>query len=306
MIDVKKKCVFWCFVSMSMGAFAQQDPMYTQYMFNMMVVNPAYAGSRDVLSMTALQRRMWTRVEGAPVTTMFTADMPLANEKVGIGLAAFDDRVGLTTNNGLYGAYSYRIRLKRATLALGVQAGCSQLRQNLAEAQLSNPNDPSFAKAQQLINPNFGVGAFYSTDRYYIGLSLPHVLRNESLTFGEGTPRAQYKHYFLAAGYVFHLNEIFVLKPSFLYKVLQGSPMQLDLNANLWWDNTLGFGLSYRTAESFAFLFEFQATEQVRIGYAYDYGFFRQYYKYAHGNHELMVRYELAFRNKKAVTPRYF
>ena len=284
---------------------AQQDALYSQYMFNTLIINPAYAGSRDVLSATALHRRQWINVDGAPITTTFSVDAPFHNEKIGLGLTLINDKIGVSTNTGIFANYAYRIRLKeKGVLALGLSAGASQFRTNLADVQTSSNNrtfDPAFAENQTKLLPNFGVGIYYTTDKFYLGLSLPHLLNNKL-----ANARAkQFRHLFFAMGTVVKLTNNLKVKPSLLYKYVNAAPMQLDLNCNFWFYDVLALGVSYRTDKTLIGMLEIQATPQFRVGYAYDMNF-SKLSTLNTGSHEIMMRYEFAFNKKKVLTPRYF
>ena len=287
----------------SFGAFAQQDAMYSQYMFNMLSVNPAYAGSRDVLSITALRRWQWVGVEGAPKTTTFTADLPVWHERIGLGISAINDQIGVTKTNSLYNSYSYRIRLSRgSTLAFGLQAGFTNMRANLLSLKTTTSGDQVFMQNVNEWLPNFGAGIYYSTDKFYVGFASPHLINN---TIIDGTESVQKQHYFAMTGYVFHTSEVVALKPSILLKYVKGAPLEGDFNINAWFYDRIAVGASYRTGDAVVGLVEFQINPQLRFGYAYDMTLTRMK-GYSHGSHEIMVRYEFGSSKKKILTPRYF
>jgi type IX secretion system PorP/SprF family membrane protein len=302
------KIFFGCVViglALSTQSHAQQDAMYSQYMFNYLLVNPGYAGSRDVLSLTGMYRRQWVDIPGAPSTITFSGDMPLANERMGLGLTVFKDKVGVEANTGAYASYAYRVRLtQKGTLSFGANVGFTQYSANLADVAQPNPNDPAFGANIREFNPNFGFGMFYSTDRFYVSLALPHILNNKLASLEELQSRMK-RHYFLGMGYVMGLSPNVKLKPSFLVKVVEGAPIQTDFNLNFWYVDKLGIGASYRTGDAVVALLEFQATTGLRFGYAYDITT-SDLARYASGTHEIMVRYEFATLKKKIITPRHF
>lgn len=300
-----KFSITWTFVWIfAAQAFAQQDAMYSQYMFNYLLVNPGYAGSRDVLSMTGMYRRQWINIPGSPRTITFSGDMPLANERMGVGLTLFQDEVGVEANTGIYASYAYRIRLtQKGTLSFGANAGVTQYSANLADVVQPNP-DQAFSSNIREFNPNFGFGLFYATDRFYLSLALPHILNNKLATLEELQSRMK-RHYFLGAGVVLGLSPNVKLKPSFLLKAVEGAPLQSDFNLNFWYVDKLGIGASYRTGDAVVALLEFQATTGLRFGYAYDVTT-SDLARYAAGTHELMIRYEFATLKKKIITPRHF
>lgn len=289
--------------------FAQQDALFSQYMFNMMLVNPAYTGSRDVVSLNALYRRQWTNLTGggAPETMTFSADAPIKKEKMGVGLILFNDKVGVVNNSGFYGTYSYRIRLgNNSTLALGVNAGGTYYTANLTGVKLSKDNAPdaAFSANQTKFLPNLGLGLYYSTDKFYVGLSSPHVLNNK-LDGNDGVTARQFNHIFLMAGYLFKLNHNLKLRPSALVKQVSGAPIQLDVNCNLWLYDKFAFGLAYRGSGVPIAMIELQLLEQLRFGYAYEYPL-GTLQKYNSGSHEFMLRYEFGYDKAKVITPRFF
>ncbi len=288
-------------------AFAQQEAMYSQYMFNTMAINPAYAGSREVFSATLLARAQWRGIEGAPTSQTLSMDAPLYNKKVGVGLIAFNDRIGLTHNTGIHGSYAYRIRFSRYTLSMGIKLGIVQYNANLNEAVLSvgaTSSDKGFQNNISVLIPSSGAGFFLNSDKFYVGASIPN-LYNTQLSKDSKVEVNKYNHMFAIAGYVFKINEDVKLKPSFLYKFVKGAPMELDLNANLWLYDVLGLGVSYRTGDAIVGMAEIQVRNNFRVGYSYDYTI-TQLQKYNSGSHELILRYEFGFGKTKVITPRYF
>jgi type IX secretion system PorP/SprF family membrane protein len=289
------------------NASAQQDAMYSQYMFNMMSVNPAYAGSRELLSVTGLARAQWRGIEGAPTSQTLSIDGALRNKKVGLGLNVFNDKIAITNNTGAYGVYAYRLRMRKSTLAMGMQLGIVQYRANLSQATLSQgstSDDRAFQANVSTWIPSAGAGIYLSSDRYYIGASLPNLY---STQIGKESQVKvnKYDHLFAMAGYVISFNEDFKLKPSVLFKAVKGAPLEWDLNANFWMYDKLGLGLSYRTGDALVAMVEIQVANNFRVGYAYDYTL-TALQRYTTGSHELLLRYEFGFTKDKILTPRYF
>ena len=309
-----KKIFSICFVLFaSSQLFAQQDPMFSQYMFNSLVLNPAYAGSREVISTTALYRNQWVNIDGAPKTVTFSAHAPLPNDKVGLGFTFCNDRLGVTNTNNLGLSYAYRIRFRnKAVLSMGLQASIMQYQADFASVRHSFPpnvNDPSFSMVVNRWLPNFGVGLWYYTNKFYAGLSMPNILTNQlnedQQVFRTSQRARQSRHLFLTAGYVFGLSPTLKLKPSALLKYVPNAPIEFDINANLWFYDIFAVGVSYRTRDSFIGMVEIQATPQLGIGYAYDYTL-TPLTRYTSGSHEIMVRYEFGFSRTRIITPRYF
>jgi type IX secretion system PorP/SprF family membrane protein len=290
-------------------AEAQQNAMYTQYMFNTLAVNPAYAGSRNVTSATALYRNQWTGIEGAPKTGTLTIDAPVANKKFGVGLQLFTDKLGVMQTNSGIGSVAYRIRMDRGTLAFGIQGNVSQFRADYTNVFLNNPAyDPAFADNVNTVLFNVGTGVYYNSDNFYIGLSAQDLINNRiasSRSTNGDIKNEQVMHLFLAAGVVLPLNDDFKIKPSFLVKGVKGAPIQADLNATLWIKDVIGIGAQYRTSADVAGMVEIQATPQVRLGYSYDYSTTNLRH-FNSGSHEIMIRYEFGFERGKIISPRYF
>lgn len=279
-------------------ARAQQDAMYTQYMFNQLALNPAVAGSRDVVNATALYRRQWVGVPGAPQTATIAVDGPINNKRIGLGLLLSDDKVGITHTTNIFGNYAFKIYTNSGTLALGLRGGASFFRADFTSVDLNSnsPNDPGFMQNVKKALLNFGTGIYYYSDKYYIGVSIPHLLNNtlanNSVLVTNQLISREYLHLFVIGGYVFDLNEDLKLKPSFLFKGSQGAPIELDLNCNLWMKDLVGVGLSYRSKADISIMAEVQATKQLRFGYAYDRST-TSLAQYNTGSHEIMVRFDL-------------
>ncbi len=305
---------------------AQQEVQYSQYMFNMLAVNPAYAGSRDVLSMTGLYRQQWVGIDGAPTTQSFTIDMPISKEKVGIGFQAYNDQIGVFKNTGVSLSYAYRVKVsQRTTLAMGVQAGATNLIGKLGDVQttLNQGSDPAFTGNVSKWLPNVGAGLYLSNDRGYIGFSCPSIIQN-TLRDGVVTNDSagnrvarQERHYFLMLGFVVPLGRSLALKPSILAKATRDAAA-FDFNLNLWIKDRIAIGGSWRTnnkdfsspfsnlnGDAAIGMLEIQATDQFRLGYAYDFALNGLKSK-QNGSHEVMLRYEFGYRKAKILTPRYF
>jgi len=291
-------------------SMAQQDPMFTQYMFNTLAINPAYAGSRNVVSATALMRSQWTGIEGAPKTGTFTIDAPVMDKRFGVGLQLLTDKLGVTQTNAAAVSLAYRIRLDKGSLSFGLQGDVSQYRADLTSVDLNtgSPYDPAFANNVRRTLFNFGTGAYYNSDRFFVGLSAQDLVPNrlsEPNENGDRLAGKQALHVFLSSGYVFPVSEDLNLKPSFLIKYVHGAPIEGDINGTLWIKDVIGIGAQYRTSADIAGLLEIQATPQIRIGYSYD----RSVTKlqgFNSGSHEIMLRYEFGFERGKIISPRYF
>lgn len=290
----------------------QQSPLYTQYMFNTLAVNPAYAGSRNVLSATALFRNQWVGMAGAPKTATLTIDAPLKDQRVGVGLQLYSDKLGISQTSGLVGSYAHRMRFTKGTLALGLQVSGSYYTADFTSVMLEPAgvsDDPAFANDVSRFLYNFGTGIYYNSDRFYVGLSSPELINNrfgnDSTDSRSFSAPKQLPHLYLASGYVFPLGNSFNLKPSFLVKGVEGAPIQADVNMTLWIKDILAIGAQYRTSAAVAGMVELQATPQIRLGYSYDYST-TSLKNYNSGSHEIMLRYEFGHDRQKFISPRYF
>lgn len=286
-------------------ATAQQDPQYTQYMYNMNVVNPAYAGSKESLSITALYRDQWSGFDGAPKTFTFSAHSPLG-DKVGLGLSAVKDELGPVSETNVYADFSYTLQLGQSlNLALGVKAGASFHDVGLVDLELQDENDPFFSKNINNTYPNVGAGAFLYSDNFYLGVSVPNLLKSvhldeNGLKFGNET-----NHFFGTAGYVFQLSENVKLKPSVLVKYALDAPLSYDGNLNALFYDKFEIGASYRLDDSFSGLVGFQVTPNIRIGYAYD-SVMSDISAVASASHEVILTFDLYFAKRALRSPRYF
>jgi type IX secretion system PorP/SprF family membrane protein len=290
-------------------AYSQQQAMFTQYMFNGLAINPAYAGSQESLSLTALARQQWTGLEGSPSTQTLSAHSPIKSEKVALGALFINDKIGIIRQTGFQACYAYRIQMRKGTLSLGLQGGFTNFRSEYSTLFVQDPNDPYFKgnDVNQFL-PNFGTGAYYYSERFYVGFSVPQLVSNyyKSETANSFSSVVQVRHYFLTGGYVFDINPSLKLKPSLLLKAVEGAPLALDLNANLLLKEVVWLGLSYRSFQSLSALLELQLTDQFRLGYAYDFSTSSPQKGLTYGSHELMLNYRFAYAKTKVITPRYF
>jgi len=292
--------------------FAQTEPMYSQYMYNMLGVNPAYAGNREALSLNFFQRNQWVGIKGAPKTTSISMDQSIKDGKLGWGIQVYDDRLGVEAASGLNGMLSTRIQVsEKGILSGGLSFGMMNYHINLNEVNnRNNPNDPSFISIDNPSkwNPSLGMGIYYNTDRFYAGLATPSILKARLASYENMITSIQTSnafHLFANAGYVFDINEDVKLKPSTMIKMVSGAPIETDINLNVWLKDLLGFGASYRTGDAFVGMVELQATSNLRFGYAYDMPFNPLKY-FTKGSHELMLRYEIGNFKTKIKSTRYF
>jgi type IX secretion system PorP/SprF family membrane protein len=311
---MKKQLTFLLFSFMALAGFAQQDPMFSQYYFNPLTVNPAYAGSRDAVSMTGLVRKQWVGISGAPTTAGFSIHTPDVKRRNGFGLSLVNDQISYLGQTWFSGQYAYRVPMGKYNLQLGLQATVFNWRVNWSKAVLIDQNDavPAFY-GKNLWVPNAGFGAFFWGDNAYLGFSMPRLLVNSldanrpgiSLSNKDSQIAALKRHMFIMGGYVFNIDPDFKIKPSVLVKQVYGAPTELDMNLNFYFGGKFGVGGSYRTGDGIVGILEYQFNRQLRAGYAYDYPF-TALRGFTSGSHELMISYDFSFGNDAVVSPRVF
>jgi type IX secretion system PorP/SprF family membrane protein len=288
------------------SGMAQYFPIYSQYMMNGLAINPAYAGSRDVLSATLLGRQQWYGFNGAPRNLAFGAHMPLKNAKSAVGIQVHNETLGIERNTGVFGIYAHRFRVGNGKIALGMKAGISFINEDISKVSLKTPSgDAAFDDIKEgMVMPNFGFGVYYSDDKFFGGLSLPAILNYNS--GGQSTNRLKSTNFLLTGGYLWKVSDVLKLKPSTLIKYRTGSPTQFDLNLNwiFFKNDMLWVGNSYRYNEAIVTLVEIQITRQFRLGYSYDYSV-GPLKTFSSGSHEIMIRYEWRDR-VNTLNPLYF
>ncbi len=298
----KKVMIFVVLCIAGNVANAQQQAMFSQYMYNALAINPAYAGSHESVSMTALMRQQWVGFEGAPSTQTVSGHMPFEKKRIGVGLMFLHDKITVNDQTGVYGSYAYKIPMQKGQLSLGIQAGFTYYRSTFSNISLT---DQTFATADvNEFHPNFGFGAYYSTERFYAGFSIPQLVQSK---FDQNNPDIDgliQRHYFFHSGYVFDLNQDFKLKPNVLVKMVDGASVEFDWNANLYYKNLVGFGLSWRTMDAIVALLHVQITNKLQFGYAYDITT-TTIRKVSYGSHEFFLNYRISLKKSKIITPRY-
>jgi type IX secretion system PorP/SprF family membrane protein len=295
--------LFWLILCSSLATLqAQQQGMFTQYMFNGLAINPAYAGSHESMSITALGRKQWMGMEGAPSTQTFALHSPVPNEKIGLGLLLSHDNIGPLHQYSFKAAYAYRIPMGPGKLAMGLQGGLSNYNARFTSLYLGpNVQDPTFGEDVNRTVADFGTGLYYYSERFYLGFSVPQLVALRA------DPQLNLaRHYFVHSGYVVDLNRSLKLKPNILVKAVQGAPLDIDLNTNLLINEVVWVGLSYRSLQSLSAMVELQLTDQLRLGYAYDFPMATDWGRTSAGSHELMLNYRFTFYKSNVTTPRYF
>ena len=316
-----KKSYITVILLILLGTFsgnAQQDPQYTQYMYNTQVVNPAYAGSRDVLSFGLLYRTQWVGLDGAPKTATLTADTPIGTlDNMGLGLSIVSEEIGPAKETNITVDYSYTVNTSSySELSFGVKAGLDILDVDFSQLHLpggSIPDDPNFQNnVDNKIEPQIGAGVYFNTDRFYAGLSVPNFLTTEHFDTSvidnpnvEVTEAAERMHYFLIAGYVFDLSNNLKFKPATLIKAVSGSPLQVDLSANFLINEKFTLGAAYRWDAAVSAMVGFQVSNQIFMGFGYDFET-TDLQTYNDGSYEFMLRFDVFSKPERVLTPRFF
>ncbi|WP_329806000.1 PorP/SprF family type IX secretion system membrane protein [Flavobacterium facile] len=287
---------------------AQQDPHYTQYMYNMSVMNPAYAGSKESLSLGLLHRRQWIELEDAPTTSTFFGHSPVG-KNVGLGLSVISDKIGPVQEDNVYGDFSYTLKLGgEHKLALGLKAGLTLHNVDYLtkiSPSLPQQNDGAFGANVSNNYFNFGTGAFYYTNKYYLGLSVPNMLKATHLDFNGKTYGNESSHYFLTGGYVFDINQNVKFKPFFMVKSSFEAPASLDVSTNFMFYDKFEIGGTYRLDDSFGAMVNYAITPTLKIGYAYDH-IVSDLKVTTPSSHEVILLFDVNFSKKVSRSPRYF
>ena len=291
-------------------SIAQTEPMYSQYMFNMLGVNPAYAGSREASSFNFFQRSQWIGLQGAPQTTSFSFDQSILNKRAGWGIQLYDDKIGVEKADGINIMGSTRIQVsENGILSGGLSLGLMNYRIDLMNVTgRFTPNDPAFYSNLNKWTPSLGIGIYYNTDNFYAGVSIPNILKSRLTAFDlirSGLQKVNQKHIFLTTGFVIPINEDLKLKPSTMIKMMEGAPIEADFNTNVWLRDIIGLGVSYRTGDAVIGMAEIQVNQNLRFGYAYDITISPLKF-YNNGSHEIMIRYEIGNFKNKIKSTRYF
>lgn len=309
---MKKRIIGLIVLLFTIVSSAQQDAQYTQYMYNTIVVNPAYAGSRQSMSIFALHRNQWVGVDGAPVTNSFSINTPINESKVGLGLSVVNDRIGIATENNIAADFSYTIPASETyKISFGLKASANLLSLDFSKLDYQ-PGDPNQYQddIDNKFSPNIGVGFYLHSDKSYIGISAPNLIKTEHFeesANSDSTSRIATEriNYYLIAGHVFDLNPSLKLKPSLQTKYVQGAPLQVDVSANFLINEKFVAGLAYRWSAAMSAMVGFQATDSWFIGYGYDFDT-TDFAKYNSGSHEIFLRYELFKEYDKIISPRFF
>ena len=284
---------------------AQQDSQYTQYMYNTVSVNPAYAGTRGSLSMLGVYRNQWVGLDGAPETLNFAVHSPIGVQGVGVGLGFTSDKIGPSTESIITADFSYTINFSEVTkLSFGVKGGLSLLDLDPNKLLIYDPNDYDLTQ-KSYSSPIVGAGLYLHSEDWYLGFSSPNLLETEHYDDVQVSTATEKTHLYFIGGYVFSINSNFQLKPAVLAKGVVGAPLAVDVSANALLYNRITFGLAYRLDAAVSGMAGFQVNENIMIGYAYDYDT-TDLGNYNSGSHEIFLRFELGTKRMAKVNPRFF
>ncbi len=307
-----KFCIYIFILGYCSLGVAQQLPQFTQYMYNTISINPAYAGSRETLSVVGLHRSQWVGLEGGPNTQTLSVHSPLNSERIAAGVSFINDQLGYENFSYLYGDFSYTLPIgQKSKLAFGLKAGFTQysIDQSLLDDQ-TVVDDPFYNDVSDRWSPNVGLGLYYHSNKWYLGLSAPRILNTDYNNARRGTidyVALERVSYYFTGGYVFNLGETTKFKPAMLLKATNGAPLSFDMTANFLFNEKFWLGASYRINESAAAIgaiTDFQISKQMRIGYAYEYPI-SDIRPYTSGTHEVLLMFEM-FKSRRIKSPRYF
>ena len=287
-------------------SYGQQDAQFTQYMYNTININPAYAGSRGAMSIFALHRTQWVGLDGAPTTNAASINTPINNSNLGLGVSFVNDKIGPTNENTISGDLSYTIPTsENFKLSFGMKATANLFNLNVDKLNPADQGDPQFQNLRNVFTPNVGAGIYYHSDKAYLGLSVPNFIQTNRYNDNQVAIFKEKINYYLIGGYVFDLSYDIKFKPAFLTKLVEGSPLQVDVSANFMFIKKVVVGVAYRWSAAMSAMVGFQVTDGMYIGYGYDLET-TNLENYNSGSHEIFLRYEIFKNNEKVITPRFF
>jgi type IX secretion system PorP/SprF family membrane protein len=303
---MRTKILIFALMLTCYSGFAQQDAQYTQYMYNTININPAYAGSRGVMSVFGLHRTQWVGLDGAPTTNTFSLNTPINNSNLGVGFSLVNDRIGPTSDNTISADISYTVTMNEVyKLSFGVKASGNIFNLDTDKLDPAQANDPNLQNFNNEFSPNFGAGVYLHSDKLYLGLSVPNFLQDSKYNDNEVAVFQERMNFYFIGGYVFDVSPSIKFKPAFLTKMVTGSPLQVDASANFLFFDKFMLGGAYRWDAAVSALAGFQVTDGLFIGYSYDMET-TQLRRYNSGSHEVFLRFELFNKVSKMVSPRFF
>lgn len=289
-----------------MSAQAQQDAQYSEYMFNLFSINPAYAGSRKSISGVLLYRNQWVGIKGAPVSQTFSLHGPLTDKKMGIGFNVVNDNIGPTNNIGFFGSYAYHLRLATGKLSMGLRAGVYRFQLDGSQLEYKDQEKFSNASISGKFVPSFDFGLYYYTNTLYAGLVVTHITQQKIKYSSAIELQTQlYRHFIAMFGKAFVINDNIVIKPSFMMKYTAAAPLSVDVNLSALFKKMFWLGVSYRTSQDLIFLAEFNITNYLRLGYSYDLGL-NKLSEYSNGTHEFFIGVDFKIGKTESISTRMF
>ncbi|MRX67634.1 type IX secretion system membrane protein, PorP/SprF family [Flavobacterium resistens] len=305
---MRTKLFYFVILFVTIAGHAQQDAQYTQYMYNTININPAYAGSRGALSIFGLYRTQWVGLDGAPETSSFSVNTPINNSNLGIGGSLVNDKIGPTNENNISVDVSYTIQTSaNFKLSFGIKGTANIFNLDVSKLNPDISGDPQFQDLDNKFTPNVGAGVYWHSDKAYVGFSIPNFIETNRYDDNDIAIFKDKINYYLMAGYVFDLDKYQYIrfKPAVLTKMVEGAPLQVDLSANFMFFDKFVAGVAYRWSASLSAMVGFQITDGLYLGYGYDHET-TNLNNYNSGSHEIFLRYEFFTKNGKITTPRFF
>jgi len=287
-------------------ANAQQDPHFAQYFDNTLFVNPAYAGSKEVMNVTAIHREQWTGFNGRPRSTTLSLHTPLPYESVGVGLTAVNDNIGPMNQTMVYADVSYTLKFKnsKSRLAFGVKGGVNIINGRFSELSTTTENDEKLMQnVRNNVNPNFGFGIYYHLPKFFVGVSVPKML--ERSYYDVSKTNLERRHYYGIIGGVFDLSSKWKIRPSVQVKMTQGAPVSVDMSTAFIYNEKFWIGALYRWNAAAGGFLQVNVTRQFKIGFATEFGV-KSIRQYNSGTFEVLLSYDLRFKNSGIRSPRFF
>lgn len=303
-----KKIILVFFLFCNLAVYSQQDPLFTQYMFNKLLVNPAYAGSKEVFTIDMLNRTQWVNIDGAPETFTISAHTAMRNKNVGLGIYLYRDVLGPTNTQGMMGTYAYRIYMGSSSLAFGLQFGLSYFDFNWAAMNLKDEDYLFDPQDIRRVTPDANFGIYYQSNRMFFGVSSKQLLQNDfgyAVKDGKSSFSKLTRHFYLMGGLAMPLDDKIVFRPSMMAKYTPNAPLQIDLNASVLFGNVFWVGASYRSAKAISFMTEFKISDRLKLGYSYDM-YLNELQPFNYGSHEIRLGFEFPLYESRMRTPRYF
>ena len=303
---MRTKILLFAMLLVGLVSYSQQDSQYTQYMYNTETVNPAYAGSRGVMSIFGLYRTQWVGLDGAPKTGAFSINSPIENTNLGVGVSFVNDQIGPTVDNTIAADISYTIQTSEVyKLSFGIKGTADLFNLDVSKLNYTDQADPLLQNLHNNFSPNVGAGIYFHSDKSYLGLSIPNFFQTKRYSDNDVAVYKERMNLYVIGGYVFDLSPDLKFKPAFLAKTVEGAPLQLDLSGNFLINDKFMLGAAWRWSAAASFMAGFQITDGLYIGYGYDLDTTKLAH-YNSGSHEIFLRFELFKRQDRIVSPRFF